>query len=71
MSDFHIKARRFFKEEEYEKTSIEYVHGAGAVSDAPARTRASGGGHAGERRHRATGAAGGKFARRIRTGWNE
>ena len=28
MSDFHIKARRFFKEERYEKTSIEYVHGA-------------------------------------------
>ena len=43
----------------------------GAVSDAPARTRASGGGYAGERRHRAAGAAGGNFARRIRTGWNE
>ena len=68
MSDFHIKARRFFKEEEYEKTSIKYVHGAGAVSDAPARASASGGGYAGERRHRA---AVGNFARRIRTGWNE
>ena len=31
MSDFHIKARRFFKEERYEKTSIECIHGAGAV----------------------------------------
>ena len=36
MSDFHIKARRFFKEERYEKTSFEPVHGLDALPDAAA-----------------------------------
>ena len=44
MSDFNIKARLFFKEERYEKTSIEYVHGAGPVPDAAAHGGAGGGG---------------------------
>ena len=74
MPDFHIKADRISKEEQHEKESIEYAHGAGAVPDAPARPRMGGGsGRAGGRRHRAGGAAAGEnsgcgIARHIRTG---
>ena len=59
MSDFHIKAGLFLKEEVHEKTSIEYAHDAGAVPDAIPRARVGDGGRAGGRRHRAAGAAGG------------
>ena len=66
------------KEEGHEKTTIECIHGAGPVPDAPARPRVGGGsGRAGGRHHRAGGAAGESsgcgIARHIGTGggkWN-
>ena len=45
------------KEEGHEKTTIECIHGAGPVPDAPARARMGGGGHAG---------AGQRYNRRLR-----